>query len=87
MEIQGRPLGSYNNGSMIDVYPVHHHGRRVGQKLRRPDHIVDRQAGAAGHQHRLHDLEQGWVGRGPPGEAGHPPAAESVQPEEPYGRG
>jgi glycine cleavage system aminomethyltransferase T len=31
VEIGGRPLGSYNDGSMIDVFPVHHHGRRVGQ--------------------------------------------------------
>jgi glycine cleavage system aminomethyltransferase T len=31
VEIQGRPLGSYNDGSMIDVFPVHQEGRRVGQ--------------------------------------------------------
>lgn len=31
VEIGGRPLGSYNDGSMIDVFPVHHQGVRVGQ--------------------------------------------------------
>ena len=31
MEIGGRPLGAYNDGSMIDVFPAHHDGRRVGQ--------------------------------------------------------
>ena len=31
VEIGGRPLGSYNDGSMIDVFPVHHDGRRVGE--------------------------------------------------------
>ena len=31
IEISGEHLGSYNDGSMIDVFPVHHDGRRVGQ--------------------------------------------------------
>ncbi len=31
VEIDGRPLGSYNDGSMIDVFPVHRNGRRVGE--------------------------------------------------------
>jgi glycine cleavage system aminomethyltransferase T len=31
VEIGGAPLGSYNDGSMIDVFPVHHDGVRVGQ--------------------------------------------------------
>jgi glycine cleavage system aminomethyltransferase T len=31
VEIGGEPLGSYNDGSMIDVFPVHHDGRRVGE--------------------------------------------------------
>jgi glycine cleavage system aminomethyltransferase T len=31
VEISGPGLGSYNDGSMIDVFPVHHGGRRVGQ--------------------------------------------------------
>ncbi len=31
VEIGGRPLGSFNDGSMVDVLPVHHGGRRVGE--------------------------------------------------------
>jgi glycine cleavage system aminomethyltransferase T len=31
VEIGGQPLGSYNDGSMIDVLPVHHDGERVGE--------------------------------------------------------
>jgi glycine cleavage system aminomethyltransferase T len=31
VEIGGEPLGSYNDGSMIDVFPVHHDGARVGE--------------------------------------------------------
>lgn len=31
VEIGGAPLGSFNDGSMIDVFPVHHDGVRVGQ--------------------------------------------------------
>jgi glycine cleavage system aminomethyltransferase T len=31
VEISGAGLGSYNDGSMIDVFPVHHGGRRVGE--------------------------------------------------------
>jgi glycine cleavage system aminomethyltransferase T len=31
VEIGGRPLGSYNDGSMIDVFPVYSNGRRVGK--------------------------------------------------------
>jgi glycine cleavage system aminomethyltransferase T len=31
VEIGGAPLGSYNDGSMIDVFPVQHDGRRVGE--------------------------------------------------------
>src|SRR5699024_11855444 len=31
VEIGGANLGSFNDGSMIDVMPVLHHGERVGQ--------------------------------------------------------
>lgn len=31
VEIGGAALGTYNDGSMIDVFPVHHDGHRVGQ--------------------------------------------------------
>jgi glycine cleavage system aminomethyltransferase T len=31
VEIGGAPLGSYNDGSMIDVFPVLHEGSRVGE--------------------------------------------------------
>ena len=31
VEIDGPALGAYNDGSMIDVFPVHHDGRRVGE--------------------------------------------------------
>jgi aminomethyltransferase len=31
VEIAGTSLGAYNDGSMIDVFPVHHGGERVGQ--------------------------------------------------------
>ena len=31
VEIGGAPLGSYNDGSMIDVFPVYHDGSRVGE--------------------------------------------------------
>ena len=31
VEIGGERLGSFNDGSMIDVMPVHHGGERVGQ--------------------------------------------------------
>jgi len=31
VEIGGRPLGAYNDGSMIDVFPVSHNDRRIGQ--------------------------------------------------------
>ena len=31
LEIGGEPLGSYNDGSMIDAFPVHHDGAVVGQ--------------------------------------------------------
>lgn len=31
VEIGGPALGTYNDGSMIDVFPVHHAGDRVGQ--------------------------------------------------------
>jgi aminomethyltransferase len=31
VEIAGHSLGAYNDGSMIDVFPVHHRGLRVGQ--------------------------------------------------------
>jgi glycine cleavage system aminomethyltransferase T len=30
VEIDGPGLGSYSDGSMVDVFPVHHDGRRVG---------------------------------------------------------
>src|SRR5699024_12302875 len=30
VEIGGAALGTYNDGSMIDVFPVHHDGHRVG---------------------------------------------------------
>jgi glycine cleavage system aminomethyltransferase T len=30
VEIEGDSLGSYNDGSMIDVWPTHQHGKRVG---------------------------------------------------------
>ena len=31
VEIGGDPIGSYNDGSMIDVFPVHSSGSRIGQ--------------------------------------------------------
>ncbi|MGO1259495.1 MAG: glycine cleavage T C-terminal barrel domain-containing protein, partial [Brachybacterium sp.] len=31
LEIGGAPLGSYNDGSMIDAFPVHHEGEVVGR--------------------------------------------------------
>ena len=31
VEISGPGLGSYNDGAMIDVFPVHHGGERVGE--------------------------------------------------------
>jgi glycine cleavage system aminomethyltransferase T len=31
VEIEGESLGSYNDGSMIDFFPVHHDGREVGR--------------------------------------------------------
>jgi glycine cleavage system aminomethyltransferase T len=31
VETDGPGLGPYNDGSMIDVFPVHHDGRRVGE--------------------------------------------------------
>jgi glycine cleavage system aminomethyltransferase T len=31
VEIGGEPLGSYNDGSMIDVFPVHKDGSRIGK--------------------------------------------------------
>jgi glycine cleavage system aminomethyltransferase T len=31
VEISGPGLGSYNDGAMIDVFAVHHGGRRVGE--------------------------------------------------------
>ncbi|MDN5822302.1 MAG: glycine cleavage system protein T, partial [Brachybacterium sp.] len=31
LEIGGAPLGSYNDGSMIDAFPVHHDGDVVGK--------------------------------------------------------
>jgi aminomethyltransferase len=31
VEIGGPSLGSYNDGSMIDLFPVHHDGRQVGK--------------------------------------------------------
>jgi aminomethyltransferase len=31
VEIGGDPVGAYNDGSMIDVFPVHRHGTRIGR--------------------------------------------------------
>ncbi|MGO1225552.1 glycine cleavage T C-terminal barrel domain-containing protein [Brachybacterium sp. AOP42-C2-15] len=31
LELGGEPLGSYNDGSMIDAFPVHHEGEVVGR--------------------------------------------------------
>ena len=31
VEIGGAELGSYNDGSMVDVFPVHKDGRRIGE--------------------------------------------------------
>jgi aminomethyltransferase len=31
VEIGGQRLGSFNDGSMIDVFPTYHNGHRVGQ--------------------------------------------------------
>jgi len=31
VEIGGEPLGAYNDGSMIDVFPVHRDGERIGK--------------------------------------------------------